>query len=183
MIRNEELFKKIMLVSRELRISAHPGPGPGHGDRMMPPGPPMHDRGMHHGPHPHHGENMRPPMPPMEEGRPHCPPKGRGMSRERLLAIISEYPDGVHQKELAEHAGINPSSTSEVVSKLEDDGYLVRQIDPSDKRATVLKLTEMGQVRAEEIRAERDACFEELFGKLSEEEKQTLFDLLDKMLQ
>lgn len=105
------------------------------------------------------------------------------MSRERLLVIVSEYPDGIHQKELAEHAGINPSSTSEVVSKLEDDGYLVRQIDPSDKRATVLKLTEMGQVRAEEIRAERDACFEELFGKLSEEEKQTLFDLLDKMLQ
>ena len=105
------------------------------------------------------------------------------MSRERLLVIISESPDGVRQKELAENAGINASSTSEVVSKLEDDGYLVRQIDPSDKRATILKLTDMGQVRAEEIRAERDACFDEVFRKLSDEEKQTLSDILDKLIK
>ena len=185
MIRNEELFKKIMLVSRELRTSAHPGPehehGHGHGERMAPPGPPMHGREMHHGPH--HGEGERPPMPPIGEGRPPFPPKGKGMSRERLLVIISESPDGVRQKELAENAGINASSTSEVVSKLEDDGYLVRQIDPSDKRATILKLTDMGQVRAEEIRAERDACFDEVFRKLSDEEKQTLSDILDKLIK
>lgn len=109
-------------------------------------------------------------------------PMGRGMSRERLLTIISEYPDGIRQKDLAEAAGINASSASEVVSRLEDDGYLVRVIDESDKRATLLKLTEMGAVRAEEIRSERDSFLDELFGRLTEDEKQTLSDLLDKLL-
>ena len=109
-------------------------------------------------------------------------PMGRGMSRERLLTIISEYPDGIRQKDLAEAAGINASSASEVVSRLEDDGYLVRVIDESDKRATLLKLTEMGAVRAEEIRSERDSFLDDLFGRLTEVEKQTLSDLLDKLL-
>ncbi|MCR5355891.1 MAG: MarR family transcriptional regulator [Lachnospiraceae bacterium] len=104
------------------------------------------------------------------------------MSREHMLVIVSEYPDGVRQKELAEKAGINASSTSEVVSRLEDDGYLIRTIDESDRRATVLKLTEMGAVRAEEIRAEREEFLDEFFSKLSEKEKQTLSDLLDKLL-
>ena len=104
------------------------------------------------------------------------------MSRERLLTIISEYPDGIRQKDLAEAAGINASSASEVVSRLEDDGYLVRVIDESDKRATLLKLTEMGAVRAEEIRSERDSFLDDLFSRLSEDEKQTLSDLLDKLL-
>ncbi len=109
-------------------------------------------------------------------------PMGRGMSRERLLTIISEYPNGIRQKDLAEAAGINASSASEVVSRLEDDGYLVRVIDESDKRATLLKLTEMGAVRAEEIRSERDSFLDELFGRLTKDEKQTLSDLLDKLL-
>ena len=104
------------------------------------------------------------------------------MSREHMLVIISEYPYGVRQKELAEKAGINASSTSEVVSRLEDDVYLIRTIDESDRRATVLKLTEMGAVRAEEIRSEREEFLDEFFSKLSEEEKQTLSDLLDKLL-
>ena len=107
---------------------------------------------------------------------------GHGMSRERMLVIISEHPEGIRQKALAEAAGINASSTSEVVSRLEDDGYLIRTIDENDKRATVLKLTEMGAVRAEEIRTEREAFLDDFFSKLSEEEKQTLSDLLDKLM-
>lgn len=104
------------------------------------------------------------------------------MSRERLLTIISEYPDGIRQKDLAEAAGINASSASEVVSRLEDDGYLVRVIDATDKRATLLKLTEMGAVRAEEIRSERESFLDDIFSRLTEDEKQTLSDLLDKLI-
>ena len=110
-------------------------------------------------------------------------PKRPGLAREHMLVIINEYPDGIRQKELAEQAGINASSTSEVVTKLEDDGYLVRTIDPNDKRATVLKLTEMGKVRASEIRSERDLFLDDYFGKLTDDEKQALSDLLDKLMK
>ena len=91
--------------------------------------------------------------------------------------------DAMDAKQLAEAAGINASSTSEVVSRLEDDGYLLRQIDPNDKRATILKLTEMGQVRAQEVKDEREGFLNQLFSKLTEEEKQTLSDILDKLIE
>ena len=163
MVRNIDLFRKMMKLSKDIRMIAFKPmaklPGfPPHGlPGMMPPPPPF-------------GPGPRPPR------------KGPGMNREQMLGIISEYPDGIRQKELAERAGINASSTSEVVTKLEDDGYLVRTIDPSDKRATVLKLTEMGAVRAEEIKIERDSFLDEYFGRLTDEEKQTLSDLLDKLI-
>lgn len=179
MVNNGDLFRKVMVFSKELKMSAMGGSGPDgregcphHGHRRHG-GPPM--------PPPPFGDGERPPFPPPGCGRGHGP-RGGGMSREHMLVIVSEYPDGVRQKELAEKAGINASSTSEVVSRLEDDGYLIRTIDESDRRATVLKLTEMGTVRAEEIRAEREEFLDEFFSKLSEEEKQTLSDLLDKLL-
>lgn len=194
MVRNSDLFKKIMRFSKELKMSAGgpfdrkpgfpPFRGPEmQGGRMMPP-PPFGDQRGFGEPQGNDG-NRRPPMPPF--GGPQGPqgphgPHGHGMNREHMLVIISDYPDGIRQKDLAENAGINPSSTSEVVSRLEDDGYLIRTIDPSDKRATVLKLTEMGAVRAEEIRSEREAFLDDFFGKLTDDEKQQLSDLLDKLM-
>ena len=181
MVNNGDLFRKIMIFSKELKMSAAGGPGPE--ERAG-----FHHRPGHHGRHggppmppPPFGDGERPPFPPPGCGRGHGP-RGGGMSREHLLVIISEFPEGIRQKELAEKAGINASSTSEVVSRLEDDGYLIRTIDENDRRATVLKLTEMGAVRADEIRNERENFLNEFFSKLTEEEKQTLSDLLDKLL-
>lgn len=161
MVSNIELFRKMMKFSKEMKMSA------------------LRPMGKLPGLLPHPMPGMMPPPPPFGPRPPH---KGPGMSREHMLGIISEYPDGIRQKELAEKAGINASSTSEVVTKLEDDGYLIRTIDPSDKRATVLRLTEMGAVRAEEIKSEHESFINEYFGRLTDEEKQTLSDLLDKLI-
>lgn len=170
MIRNAELFKKMAKVSREIRMNAFRQTG-----KEMPEN--LRGRKCMR----RHGikENERPGMDPMKNHAPHR----RGISRERLLVIINEFDDGINQKQLAEKAGINASSTSEIVARLEDDGYLVRTIDENDRRATVLKLTEMGKVRAEEIRAEREGFLDEVFSKLTEEEKQTLSDILDKLIE
>ena len=198
MVSNRDLFRKMMSLPKELGMAKmreagippfHPGfgaPGrPPFGMEGQPefgaPGrPPFGLGGM--GGHPGfagpgHGRGPAGPM-----GRGPVGPMRRGMNRERLLTIISEHPEGIRQKDLAEAAGINASSASEVVSRLEDDGYLLRVIDENDKRATLLKLTEMGAVRAEEIRAERDSFLDEIFSRLTEDEKQTLSDLLDKLL-
>ena len=197
MVTNEELFRKMMRFHREVRrkrcrpeeeqndmpkgcrmrpMPPMPGMPPMEGMPPMPPMPPM--------------EGM-PPMPPMpphcgwHHGKgPHGPGgrHGRGMSREHLLVLIAAHPEGVWQKEIAGEAAINPSSASELIGKLEEAGYLVRETDENDRRAVLLKLTEAGKQRAEEIRAEREEFLAALFSKLSEDEKQTLSTLLDKLL-
>ena len=210
MVSNEELFKKLMGFSRQMRMRGVQAPVARGGEREG-----FEERPMHHG---HGGRGMEegacegmpsmpprgemppygemPPMPPHDgmppmpphgrgphEGGPHGPGgrPGRGMSREHLLVLIGDHPEGVWQRDIAGEAGINPSSASELISRLEEDGYLTREADENDRRAVLLKLTEAGSARAEEIRAERESRLDALFSRLTDEEKQTLADLLDKL--
>ncbi len=99
-----------------------------------------------------------------------------------MLVIISKHPCGVRQKAVAEEACINQSSVSELIDKLEASGYIERRVDPGDKRATLLFLTEKGAARAAEVEDERREMFSGAFNGLSDEEKQTLSALLDKLL-
>lgn len=177
MVKNSDLFKKFMMFSKELRVAACPVPPmpfEGHKPPFPPdfagPGKPPFGAG-------------RPPFGPHGFGKGPGGPMGPGMGRERILVILSDHPEGIRQKALAEEAGINASTTSEMITKLEDTGYVIRTADESDKRATVLKLTDMGAARAEEIRGEREAFMDRFFSRLTEDEKQTLSDLLDKLME
>lgn len=209
MVKNSDLFKKFMMFSKELRVAACPVPPmpfEGHKPPFPPdfagPGKPPIGPGFDSKPPfgPGSGFDGKPPIgpgfdgkPPFGAGRPPFGPHGfgkgpggpmgPGMGRERILVILSDHPEGMRQKALAEEAGINASTTSEMITKLEDTGYVIRTADESDKRATVLKLTDMGAARAEEIRGEREAFMEGFFSKLTEDEKQTLSDLLDKLME
>lgn len=160
-INDMELMHKMVLFMRKTRMERPP----------MPP----------HEPHCHHGPRIpRGPVGQHYHG-PHGPHRPL-LSREHLLVIIGKYPDGVRQKTVAEEVGINQSSASELLNKLEATGYIDRQVDPNDKRATLLTLTEKGQARAAEVEDERNAIFEGIFANLTEDEKQTLSDLLDKLI-
>ena len=147
---------------------------PPHGDRPPFDIPPHGDRPPFDMP-PHAGR------PPFDEPGHHCM-KRPPLSRERLLVLVGEKSDGIRQKELVQKTGIGQSSVSELINKLEDDGYIERKIDPSDKRATLLFLTEKGQARAMEVEDERNEFFSDIFSKITDEEKKTLSDILDKLL-
>ena len=149
-----------------------PGPGPQMcGQAMMEqgmnmPGPqmcgPMHMHGMHgHGMHRHHG--------------------GKRLPRERILMILLAHEEGMHQKELAEEMKIGPSSLSELIDKLESDRYVERNVDPEDRRSTLITLTEKGKARAFEAEDMRRSAAEERFAALTQEEKETLLSLLEKI--
>ena len=122
----------------------------------------------HHGPgmHGHHGHKRR----------------MKAFAQERLLSLLQNYEGGVRQKTLVEEMHINPSSVSELISKLEQDGYAIRKVDPEDKRATLITLTELGQARAYELEDERKERFASLFANLTEDEKEQLLTLLEKLL-
>ncbi len=135
-------------------------------DRMMKR--PEHDRRM-----PEEGE---------ERKGPGCGHRRPPLAREHILFLISSFEGGVHQKELIERMHVNASSMSEFIGKLEEDGYLKREVDPEDKRATLLSLSELGQARINELRDERNDRLNQLFGNLSQEEKEELSALLAKIL-
>jgi DNA-binding MarR family transcriptional regulator len=53
------------------------------------------------------------------------------------------------QRELAEHAGVDPMMTSQVARTLESKGLLRRDADPDDGRAYRLRVTAKGRALAE----------------------------------
>jgi len=179
---NEQLFEEL----HSARMSMHkPGmlghEGGPHGDMPRPPmgmdgpRPPMGMEG--NGP-----EGHRPPMPPHGFGHGPQMDRPKPLPRERILQIVLDAgEDGMRQKEIAEELRINPSSLSELINKLEADNYLERKVDPNDKRATRIYLTEKGTARAIELQDERNEVLEEQFSNLTEEEKIQLLNLLKKL--
>ncbi len=198
---DERLFERLMKAPRQMRMMLHPqqeeqrGHGcHGHGSCHGPHGEhgPHGDHGPHghgachgpqggHGPHGHgchgpHGEQGPKPMGHHARMR-----TMRMLSRERILGILLENEGGLRQKAIAEEMHIGPSATSEFIDKLEQTGYIERRPDPEDGRATRIYLTEKGKARAYELEDERKERFASLFTALTDEEKEQLLALLDKL--
>ncbi|MBO5221785.1 MAG: MarR family transcriptional regulator [Clostridia bacterium] len=97
-----------------------------------------------------------------------------------VLECLNEG-EGKTQREIAEHAEIRAQTLSEALVGMEERGLIERVADPKDRRAVRVYITPKGiRFREErEIAMRRKA--EELFRPLSEEEKQTLFDILRKL--
>ena len=105
--------------------------------------------------------------------------EGKG-SQKRILIILNETGE-ITQRKLTEKIGIQPGSASEVIGKLENAGLIKRSPSETDRRTTNVQLTETGRLQAEEAVEQRKTRHQEMFSCLSEEEKNTLLELLEKL--
>jgi DNA-binding MarR family transcriptional regulator len=95
----------------------------------------------------------------------------------RALGVVGRR-DGVRLTDLAEALHIAPRSATEVADGLQQRGLVERAPDPGDRRAVLLRPTAEGRrIRAEVDRA-RTADSEQLFARLSADERGTLTRLL-----
>ena len=101
-------------------------------------------------------------------------------SQKRILIIVNEL-GTITQRDLTEHLGIQPGSASEILSKLESSGLIIRTQNETDRRTTDVSLTDAGRELAAEALAQRQRRHEEMFSCLSEEEKKELLTLLERI--
>lgn len=101
-------------------------------------------------------------------------------SQKRILIILSET-GTITQKELTERLGIQPGSASEILSKLENAALITRTPNEKDHRTTDIQLTDEGAKLAFEAAEQRRHRHEVMFSCLSQEEKETLLSLLEKI--
>lgn len=101
-------------------------------------------------------------------------------SQKRILIILNES-ETITQRELTERLGIKPGSASEILSKLESAGLIIRTRNEADRRTTDVCLTDSGRDLAAEAFAQRQKRHEEMFSSLSEEERQELLSLLERV--
>ena len=101
-------------------------------------------------------------------------------SQMRAIRILDAH-GGVRSKELADHLKIAPRSATEVVDALEAKGLVSRTPDPSDRRATVVALTERGRELSRETRRLRGVASEQLFDRLTPADRADLARILGKL--
>lgn len=104
------------------------------------------------------------------------------LKREMILAYLLFRDSGAKQREIAREICVSPSTVSEMIGRLVEDGYVARRSAPDDRRAKLLFLTREGQSRAQCILREVTHALEHFFENLEDVDKRELVRLLDKMM-
>lgn len=104
------------------------------------------------------------------------------LKRDVVLPFLLCSKDGLKQKEIADEIRVSPSTISEMLSRLVDDGYVERKPDADDRRVKRLCLTEKGRERAEYMLGQITEVLDGLFVNLETGEKEELIRLLDKLV-
>ncbi len=103
----------------------------------------------------------------------------RGRSQERALTQIA-LRDGISQRELLEKLGIQPSSLSELLGKLEKGGMIERRQSEDDHRQVNIHISEAGKRYLERVNDRSRHLIP--FDALSGDEQDRLSALLDKLI-
>lgn len=102
--------------------------------------------------------------------------------RLRLLSTVSDA-GKIRMNELALKLGIKARTVTDFVDALEKDNLLIRIPDPTDRRATLIQLTELAQAHITEALAMQKKIAEGLIGNLSLEQRKQLLDLLFLLIE
>lgn len=105
-------------------------------------------------------------------------PQFRGYGR--ILDVLSQN-DGVSQREIAELLNIRPQSASEAIASMESQGLVEKLTKEQDKRCSLIYITQAGRERQIALQNERIENARRIFEPLSEQEKETLLKLLNKV--
>lgn len=104
----------------------------------------------------------------------------KNLAQDRVIELLGYHESKMSQKEIQNKLGIRAGSVSELISKLENRGLVVREKSEEDKRAFNIVLTEEGQKEFRDIKGSNDE-YKDLFASLSEEECVLLNDILGKL--
>lgn len=115
---------------------------------------------------------------------------GRGLdsgrlteSQSELLWLVGRRP-GISVRRAAAELGLVPNTASTLVSKLVANGWLIRTVDETDRRACQLRLAEPTQQVVDASRAARRALMSEVLGELDDDQIESLtkgLEVLDTM--
>ncbi len=103
---------------------------------------------------------------------------GLSLARTKVLRRLHEQ-GPTRQNVLAADLGLAPHSITDIVDGLERAGMAERRPDPTDRRAKLVAITDAGEAGLDVANATRERLLKQVFGALSEADRETLLRLLD----
>ncbi|MGZ9585797.1 MarR family winged helix-turn-helix transcriptional regulator [Paenibacillus marinisediminis] len=101
--------------------------------------------------------------------------------RLRLLSVVSES-GKIRMNELAAKLGIKARTVTDFVDALERENLLVRIPDPTDRRATLIQLTELAETNLNQVLTYQAEIADKLLGNLSQDQRKQFLDLLLQLI-
>jgi len=108
---------------------------------------------------------------------------GGRSGKQHILAKLHQAGGRLSQRELQERSHISSAALSEVLSKLEMEGLVMRSRSDEDRRQMDITLTEEGITQAIMRKREFEAFESECLSCLSEDERIQLLEMLDRLAE
>ena len=104
------------------------------------------------------------------------------LNREQLyiMEMVSETP-GLTQKELVDRLKKKQTSVSRTIQRLVDRGYLIKNQNHADMRASALEVTDKGEALLESFEAPITQLTAQILKDLSPEEQKSFTSILQKI--
>lgn len=99
-----------------------------------------------------------------------------------ILWVLTTH-SGEDQASLAQYVALDRTTCSNIVSRLEERGYLRREVDPENKRAKLVYITDTGRELFREVEVLMEKVSKRLLKPLNLEERKIFLNLLQKLAE
>lgn len=113
-------------------------------------------------------------------------PKGMSYARANLLmAVQAAHDEGnsARMVDIAMDLGVTGRTLTTMVDSLEKQDLIRREVDPADRRAYQLVLTDQGRSLIPQLQAELSQAAEAVAAPLSESDRTQLARLIDRLIE
>ncbi|MGJ9419611.1 MarR family winged helix-turn-helix transcriptional regulator [Massilia sp. CMS3.1] len=106
---------------------------------------------------------------------------GITLPRFDLMAQLERHPEGLRMGELSKRLMVTGGSVTGITDQLEQEGLVVRDAVPDDRRAYSVSLTPSGRRAFNRMASRHEGWITELMKGLDAQERDTLFTLLSTL--
>lgn len=106
---------------------------------------------------------------------------GMSLARFDYLAQLHRYPDGLSMSALSAYLMVTGGNVTGLTQELEKQGWVARQVHPTDRRSYQLQLTKEGRATFEKIAAVHESWVVSMFAGMRTSDRAQLTQLLGQL--
>lgn len=101
------------------------------------------------------------------------------LPRFDVMAALSQHEQGLKMSELSSVLKVSNGNVTGIIERLVDDGHVLREKVPGDRRASRVRLTKAGEAEFSRQAAAHEVWIDEIFAGVAPEAAQGMAEALD----